>query len=71
MEPEGSDAASGPVTRYMAVDDWAAHREQIIRLYRDENHTLKQTMDTIEGEHGLKGTSVLASHHIPIRAEEI
>lgn len=42
--------------RYMIADDWILHREQITRIYRDENKTLRQTMDVVEAEHGLKAT---------------
>lgn len=44
------------VARYMNADDWAVHRGQITRVYRDENKTLKQTMTIVEAEHGLKAT---------------
>lgn len=49
---------SESTTRYMGAEDWAVHRDQITRLYRDENRTLKETMDIVEEEHGLKATSV-------------
>jgi hypothetical protein len=40
----------------MTADDWLSHRSQITRVYRDENKTLKQTMDILEADHGLKAT---------------
>lgn len=49
----------GFVARYMTADDWMLHREQITRVYRDENKTLKRTMDIFEAEHSLKATWVL------------
>ena len=50
--------ASESTIRYMGAEDWVVHRDQISRLYRDENRTLKETMAIIEEEHGLKATSV-------------
>ena len=56
MDQSAINSRHGDASRYMTADDWNLHREQITRLYRDENKTLKQTMDIVEAEHGLKAT---------------
>lgn len=56
MEQSTTNPRHAETSRYMAADDWNLHREQITRLYREEDRTLKQTMEIVEAEHGLKAT---------------
>jgi Clr5 domain len=56
MDVGSVNSTPAPAVRYMTADDWTSHREQIALLYRDENKTLKETMDTVEAEHRLKAT---------------
>jgi hypothetical protein len=56
MDAGSMHSTPASAVRYMTTDDWTSHREQIALLYRDENKTLKETMDTIEAEHRLKAT---------------
>lgn len=56
MDLNLTPSAPAPAVRYMTADDWMSHRERITKLYRQENKTLKETMDTIEVEHGFKAT---------------
>jgi hypothetical protein len=56
MDAGSVHSTPASAVRYMTIDDWTSHREQITMLYRDENKTLKETMDTIEVEHRLKAT---------------
>lgn len=60
LQPRDSQGkTSGPrrSPRYRHVlsdETWELHREEIYRIYVEENNTLSQTMQKMEDTHGLK-----------------
>ncbi|KAI1322747.1 hypothetical protein F5Y16DRAFT_29118 [Xylariaceae sp. FL0255] len=45
-----------PSSGWATANDWAAHRSLITSLYREENKTLKETMQVMEEEHNFFAT---------------
>ena len=48
----GNGGSSGGTGSTTATNDWEANRETITSLYRDQNKTLKETMQIMADSHG-------------------
>jgi hypothetical protein len=48
--------ASHPKDGWATANDWAHHRPLITALYRDQNKTLKETMQVMEEKHNFFAT---------------
>ena len=55
-----------PWIRTFAARDWEDQKDNITRLYVEENKTLKEVMSLIENQYGLRATYVtLIPQHLP------
>ena len=43
-------------TKWASPHDWAHHKAAIIKLYSDEDMTLKEVMQTMQDQHGFFAT---------------